>query len=306
MVKIRVIVLLLTIVLAGCAADKPTGEAPSPVEENRQQREDDSLLSPDRIVNIAHRGASGHAPEHTILSYETGEEMVGDYIEIDLQKTGDGELIAMHDADVSRTTNEEGFVKEFTLDEIKALDAGTWFNEENPELAEPVFSNAQIPTLDEILERFGSDSNYYIETKTPDEYPEMGKELVATLNKHNLIGPEMPEGNVIIQSFSEESLQEVHELDASIPLIQLISYEKTARITPSKMEHIKEYAIGIGANYKHLTEEYVSKVRNAELLLHAYTVNETEDMKKLIEWGVTGIFTDYPDRMRGLSPTTLK
>ncbi|WP_407703005.1 glycerophosphodiester phosphodiesterase [Virgibacillus tibetensis] len=280
----------------GCA-DQTPNSMENAVPAVSSEYDDSSLLSPNRILNIAHRGASGHSPEHTLTAYKTGEEMIGDYIEIDLQMTKDGQLIAMHDMEVSRTTDSEGKVQDFTLDEIKELDAGSWFNEENPELAQPVFSNVTVPSLDEIIETFGSNSNYYIETKNPDVYPDMMKELIKTLNKYDLVGEDAREGKVIIQSFSEESLIEANQLDPSIPLIQLISYQKTAAISNKEINRIKEYAIGIGANYHHLTKEYVSKVRSAGLLLHPYTVNEPEDMKRLIDWGVTGMFTDYPDRL---------
>ncbi|MBP1969369.1 glycerophosphoryl diester phosphodiesterase [Virgibacillus natechei] len=301
MKKMLLTVFLLSFAIVGCTDQTTVDTDENGNDElNKVDANDEDLLSPNTVLNIAHRGASGHAPEHTIPSYETAEEMVGDYIEIDLQMTNDGELIAMHDADVSRTTNEEGLVHNFSLDEIKAFDAGTWFNEKNPERAQPVFSNVSIPTLEEIIERFGPDSNYYIETKTPEKYPGMIEELISLLEKQQFIGPNARKGKVIIQSFSEDGLQEVSQLDPSIPLIQLISYNDTASITNDQMEEIKDYAIGIGANYEHLTEEYVAKVRDAGLLLHAYTVNEEDDMKQLIEWGVTGIFTDYPDRLSGV------
>src|SRR5690625_2157302 len=184
------IFLLFIIGITGGGVDTNTGTADTDIDtemeldkENEaqdvvQQVDEESLLSPNRVLNIAHRGASGHAPEHTLISYETGEEMISDYIEIDLQMTLDGELIAMHDSDVSRTTDGQGLVKDLTLEDIKILDAGTWFNDENPDLAQPVFSNLRIPTLDEVIEKFGTDANYYIETKTPEEYPSMMRELI--------------------------------------------------------------------------------------------------------------------------------
>src|SRR5690625_1233455 len=88
-----------------------------------QQDEDVSLLSPTRILHIAHRGASGHAPEHTLVSYEASEEMTGDYLEIDLQMTKDNQLIAMHDAELSRTTDGDELVKGHTIDEITRSEA---------------------------------------------------------------------------------------------------------------------------------------------------------------------------------------
>src|SRR5699024_3179976 len=136
----------------------------------------------------------------------------------------------------------------------KKLDAGSWFNEEFPDLAEPVFSQIRVPTLPEIIETFGTDANYYIETKTPEEYPEMAERLIALLQEKQLLGGDLPEGKVIIQSFSEESLREVKQIDPSIPLIQLISYNRMASISKNELERIKEYAVGIGANYEKLSK----------------------------------------------------
>ncbi|SHG94601.1 glycerophosphodiester phosphodiesterase [Ornithinibacillus halophilus] len=291
-----IILLLLSLSIVGCSTNTAVEQ-----EENKSpnlvEYDDDSLLSPNRFLNIAHRGASGYAPEHTLVAYQTGEEMSADYIEIDLQLTKDGSLIAMHDGDISRTTDHEGSVKDMILEEIKVLDAGTWFNEENPDMAQPVFNQIEIPTLDEIFETFGTDSNYYIETKTPEQYPDMVKELVSTLEKHGLIGDDVPEGKVIIQSFSKDSLLEVAKLAPSLPLVQLISYKGKARISDKELRELQEYAVGVGVNYSTLQKDYVEKVRNAGLLLHPYTVNEKEDMERLIEWGVTGMFTNYPDRL---------
>ena len=117
------------------------------------------------IENVSHRGASGYAPEHTITSYQMGEKMHGDYIEIDLQMTKDGQLIAMHDEKVDRTTDGTGSVKEYTLNEIKELDAGSWFNEKYPESAKGEYVGLQVPTLEEIFQKFGKNASYYIETK---------------------------------------------------------------------------------------------------------------------------------------------
>ncbi len=108
------------------------------------------------IKNIAHRGASAYAPEHTIAAYKLGQQLRGDYIEIDLQMTKDGHLVAMHDETVNRTTNGTGLVKEHTLEEIKQLNAGSFFNEKHPSLAKKEFEDAKVPTLEEIIETFGA------------------------------------------------------------------------------------------------------------------------------------------------------
>lgn len=287
---------------AKCGGDNvfaPVLNTPAGIATNGRNDSDDKggLLSPNHILNIAHRGASGYAPEHTLMSYQKAEEMQGDYIEIDLQMTKDCTLVAMHDEDVSRTTNSNGKVSDFSLAEIVALDAGSWFNEENVDHAEPAFAKLTVPTLEEIIDRFGSEVNYYIETKTPYEAPGMVDALLVILRKNHLIGDDVPRGKVIIQSFSKNSLLEVHQKEPSIPLIQLIHFKKKAALTAPEMHEIKSYAVGIGSNYESLSKTFVNDVRDVGLLIHPYTVNEQPDMKRLIEWGVTGMFTDYPDRL---------
>ena len=89
-------------------------------------------LTGEAHTTIAHRGASGYAPEHTFNSYDKSHRELGaSYIEIDLQRTKDGHLVAMHDETVDRTTNGHGRVEDYTLDELKKLDAGSWFNKQH-------------------------------------------------------------------------------------------------------------------------------------------------------------------------------
>ncbi|MBN6205748.1 glycerophosphodiester phosphodiesterase [Ralstonia pickettii] len=259
------------------------------------KRDESSLLSSERFLIIAHRGASGYAPEHTIEAYKKGEELAADYIEIDLQMTSDGRLVAMHDMDLERTAGEEGEIREFSLEELKDFDVGTWFNQSNPELAEPVFAELNIPTLEEIFDTFGYGANYYIETKNPKYYPEMTAELIRILDKYNLLGESVQEGQIIIQSFSEESLRDIHEREPSLPLIQLISFDNEAKLSKRAIRNIKQYAVGIGVNHQAITKEFAERIRAAEMLLHAFTVNEKAEIEQLIEYGITGIFTDYPD-----------
>lgn len=257
-----------------------------------------SALTDKKILNVAHRGASGYAPEHTLLSYELGEAMKGDYIEIDLQMTKDGELIAMHDETLDRTTNGTGLVKDYTLEEIKQLDAGSWFNEKYPSYAKEEYAGLKVPTLEEILQKFGSGERYYIETKSPEVYPGMEEKLLKILKEYKLTGTNVPSSKVLIQSFSPESLKKVHALNPDIPLVQLLWYDETAAITDNELEEYKKYSIGLGMNFDKIDEEYVQKVREHDLLIHPYTVNQKEDMRKLLDWGVTGMFTNFPDRLQ--------
>jgi glycerophosphoryl diester phosphodiesterase len=128
------------------------------------------------VLNIGHRGASGHAPEHTIPAYNLALEQGADYIEIDLQMTADGVLVALHDKTLNRTADApegvperycRGLVSKKTLEQIKMCDVGSWFS--------PEYAGLQIPTLDEIFHYYeverDIDPNYYIETKNPDAAP---------------------------------------------------------------------------------------------------------------------------------------
>ncbi|MDO6657730.1 glycerophosphodiester phosphodiesterase [Anaerobacillus sp. 1_MG-2023] len=267
----------------------PTGTV-SAVEKDKSPG-----MNSNELLNVAHRGASGHAPEHTLVSYKLGDEMKGDYIEIDLQMTKDGKLIAMHDELVDRTTNGTGLVKDYTLEQLKELDAGSWFNEKYPEKANPAYKGLQVPTLEQVLQTFGKDARYYIETKSPEVYPGMEEELLRILNKYNLTGVNERSSKVLIQSFSQESLLKMHKLDPNLPLIQLISYKEPATISEGELQELTEYAVGVGMSASKIDETYVQKVRSAGLLIHPYTVNEKEQMTRLLDWGVTGMFTNYPD-----------
>lgn len=242
------------------------------------------------IVNVSHRGASAYAPEHTIAAYDKGEKMHGDYIEVDLQMTKDGHLIAMHDVTLDRTTDGTGSVKDYTLNEIKQLDAGSWFNEKYPYASKAEYEGLKVPTLEEVFKKFGKNNSYYIETKSPDVYPGMEKELLRLVEKYQI-----NKNKLLVQSFSPQSLKVMNELDPSIKLVQLISYKANAEITDAEIREIKQYAMGIGPNHTYLNEEYVQKVVNSGLELHPYTVNDKERMKQLINWGVTGMFTNHPD-----------
>ncbi|MGO2242500.1 MAG: glycerophosphodiester phosphodiesterase [Halomonas sp.] len=268
---------------------------------------------------IAHRGASGHAPESTMAAYELAHKWGVDYLELDVQITSDGELVVFHDDTIDRTSDGEGAINDYTLEELKALDIGTWFNEENPDSADTAFEGAQMLTLDELFERFGHDARYYIETKSPQLNPGLEEALVAVLEEHDMI----ESGRVLVQSFEQDSLLKVHELNENVPLIQLVWYypseEDNTRlvewtgvtpgpeeITDADFQAVAEYAVGIGTNYMYeqqvvIDEAFIHQAQENGLPVHIYTANESEEMERLIEWGVDGLFTDYADRLLTLT-----
>jgi glycerophosphoryl diester phosphodiesterase len=245
-------------------------------------------LTEDFII-IAHRGASAYAPEHTLRAYDLAVHSGADYIEIDLQMTKDGELIALHDSEVDRTTNGSGLANEHTLNKIKSLEAGSWFNEQYPQLADPAYINVRIPTLEEIFQRYGTAANYYIETKSPG----MEVKLINLLRKYSLVHSE---SKVIIQSFHSKSLRKIHKLEPGIPLVQLYRYSNKARLTARELRSLKKYAAGIGANFGKVNEDYIKKAHRQGLAVHLFTVNTDEDIQQAYEIGADGVFTDYPEK----------
>ncbi|GEN27140.1 glycerophosphoryl diester phosphodiesterase [Halovibrio variabilis] len=264
---------------------------------------------------IAHRGASGHAPESTMAAYELAHEWEVDYLELDVQITSDGELVVFHDDTIERTSDGEGKINDYTLEELRTLDTGTWFNEANPDSADAAFAGAPMLTLDALFDRFGHDARYYIETKSPQLNPGLEEALVETLEEYDMV----ESGRVLVQSFEQDSLLKVQALNDDVPLIQLVWYSPSeeddsrlvewtgvtpgsAEITDEDFQEVAEYAVGLGTNYLYdgrevIDADFVKQAQENGLPVHVYTVNETDDMERLMEMGVNGLFTNYPDRL---------
>ena len=284
-----------------------TGAGANSIEQQLQALQDFQV--------IAHRGASGHAPEHTLPAWQMAYEMGADYLELDIQMTADGRLVVLHDETVDRTTNAEGPLQDYTLAELQSLDAGSWFNDANPDRAQSAFEGARVVTLDEVIDRFGTQTRYYIETKSAERDPTLEAELMDTLSDRGLIEA----GAVVIQSFSQDSLLKVKSINPDVPLVQLVWYYPESEdsdtliewtgvtpgpsaITDADFEAIRDYAVGIGTNLDYqgdavIDETFVKQAQANDLRVHVYTINDIPAMEQLLGWGVDGMFTDYPDRL---------
>ncbi|MED1674657.1 glycerophosphodiester phosphodiesterase [Pallidibacillus thermolactis] len=254
-----------------------------------------TLPTYDHFLIFAHRGASGYAPENTMASFKLANELGADYIEIDLQMTKDGHLVALHDDSVDRTTNGKGKVFLYTLEELKQLDAGSWFNEKFPKRAKVEYEGLTIPTLREIFEEFGHNVNYYIEMKNPEQYKQMEKTLVLLLEEFGFLEENESDGKVIISSFSERSLRIMYALEPSLPLVKLQTSYEVKKSTKRTFNKISKYAVAVGPSYKFVNENYVKNAMETGLQVHPYTVDDPYAIDHLEEWGVTGIFTNYID-----------
>ena len=261
------------------------------------------------VLNIGHRGASGYAPEHTIPAYDLALAQGADYIEQDLQLTKDGVLVAMHDDTLDRTAvAPPGVPKRFcsgpvikrTLEQIKMCDVGSWFNEAYPQYAKEEYVGLKIPTLEEVFQRYGTSANYYIETKNPEAAPGMEEELLRLMEEYDLIEPAAQDWQVLIQSFSPASLQKIHALEPSLPLIQLYSSTETSETIRAQLDLVRTYAVGIGPSKTDVDAALVEAAHARCLDVHPYTVNETAEMRALLSLGVDGMFTNFPDRLEAV------
>jgi glycerophosphoryl diester phosphodiesterase len=255
-----------------------------------------------RPLLIAHRGASGYAPEHTLAAYELAIKQGADFVEQDLQLTKDGVLICLHDPDLERTTNvakvfpgratlrdafetgtpKRGFYTvDFTIAEINRLDAGSWFNRANPFAASAAYVGQRIPTLDETIKFVGKRAGLYIELKHVPYYKELGfdsAEKLASLLKTNGFDQPGQRERIFIQSFYKEGLLRMLEVDPGYARIQLLPMEDagrqndSAKITPALAAEIAGYAKGAGPSKSLLkSADDVSALHKAGLLIHPYT-----------------------------------
>ncbi|RKS18892.1 glycerophosphoryl diester phosphodiesterase [Pseudomonas sp. WPR_5_2] len=195
---------------------------------------------------IAHRGASFDAPESTAAAYTLARDLGADYLELDLQRSKDGVLFALHDNTLQRTTDvarkfperKDSPANAFTMAELKTLDAGTWFNTAYPDRARPSYAGLNILTLDEIIDIAQGNPQHrpglYIETKEPKQFPGIEHDLKAKLQERGWLIPAgsavaksepavgQGPGKVILQTFEKSSLELLQKEMPQVPKILLL------------------------------------------------------------------------------------
>jgi glycerophosphoryl diester phosphodiesterase len=253
-------------------------------------------------IIIGHRGASGHAPENTLSSFELALRLGADYFEPDIYLTRDGVPIVLHDATLNRTArgpaeNCTGKVSEKTLDQLRTCNAGIWFNERRPEAYRAEFAAQKIPTLEEVFHRFGRRAGYWIEIKSPQPTPGVEAKVAALLEQYGLRGDVARRRQVIVQSFDPQILRTFHEIAPEVPLVQLISARESSEAIRARLAEIAEYAVGIGPEKGTVDAALVQAAHARGLGVYPYTVNDPAEMRALLDMGVDGIISDYPDRV---------
>jgi glycerophosphoryl diester phosphodiesterase len=252
-----------------------------------------------KIQVVGHRGASGYAPETTIASYRMAIQMGANYVEADVHRSKDGVFVAIHDSDISRTTNGKGFVADHTLAELKALDAGSWFNKAFPEKARPDYSGLRVPTLQEVMDvAQESNAGLFIEIKDPERYPPLAvsyQQSAVSLESAllSLIHSSPIANRTRVLSFSADSLRRIKELDASVPTVFLVAKSNENPVQAT----LDIPADELGILHTRATPALVEEAHQSGILISVWTVDQPEDMKRMIAMGVDRITTNYPDRL---------
>ena len=271
---------------------------------------------------IAHRGASGYAPEHTVASYQTALEQKADFVEPDLAISKDGVLICLHDDTLERTTNikdvfpdrysresagrggaRQWIANDFTVAEIKQLDAGSW--------RDPKFAGQRVPTWEEMVALVRGKAGLYPEMKSPPLYTKRGLDMVnifvASVKKLGLDRPDSLKSTpVIIQSFDEPSVRRVATALPTIPRVFLT--EKDEDVSDRRLHELATFATGIAPEKRVIARhpDMVARAHAVGLTVTSWTFRADEktqygsvrdEMSQyLYTWGIDALFTNNPDQ----------
>ena len=226
-----------------------------------------------KILKIGHRGAKGHAPENTLISFQKAIELGVDGIELDVHLTSDKHLVVIHDDALDRTTSGTGFVNSSTLDELKSLRIDTIH---------------EIATLHEVLDFIDKKIFVNIELKGKNT-----AKPVADLIEHCILEKNWTYEYFIVSSFDWNALQEIRSLNPNIAIGVLTETDIALAINFSKFMNAKS----VHPHFHLLTMQNVKQMHQNGLQIFPWTVNETEDIQKIKSFNVNGIISDFPDRL---------
>jgi glycerophosphoryl diester phosphodiesterase len=248
-----------------------------------------------RPLVIAHRGGAGIAPENTLFAFKRSADLGADVLELDIRSTSDGELVVIHDANVDRTTEGTGAVDEIPLEELKKLDAGYRWTEDDGKTFPFRGKGIKIPTLRQVFEAF---PEITINIEPKHDAPSPIKPLCNLITEFNR------KDKVIVGTFRDEVLEDFRRNCKGV----------ATSASPSEASFfLAGYEIGLSKSYSPemqvlqipeklgslqiVTEDYIKSAHERNLDVHVWTINDVEDMKRLIKIKADGIMTNYPDRL---------
>lgn len=258
------------------------GVADADVRPHADQRADPTI--------VAHRGASGYAPENTLPAVRLGIAMDVDKVEVDVQQTKDGKLVVMHDTTLDRTTDVEkvfpkrahDHVGDFTFDEIRKLDAGSWKGAK--------YAGTRVPTLGEVMDTLaGAGVGLLLEAKEPALYEGITKRIAKQLRGSPYWRNATQEKRLTVVSFDADFLQRFHGL---VP-----DYVLGLNGTPGKKElrGVAGWSAFANPTFADLDADLVDAIHDSGMRTYTWTVDDRADMDKAVDLGVDGIVTNKPD-----------
>ncbi|MEX0648155.1 MAG: glycerophosphodiester phosphodiesterase family protein [Balneolaceae bacterium] len=238
-----------------------------------------------QFLVIAHRGASYYAPENTMAAFRLAHEMNADMIELDVQLSKDGIPVVIHEPFLEKTTSGRGRVSDFTLSELQEFNAGSWFSDR--------FENEKIPSLDEVLQWAAGKIAVNIEIKTEAVALGEGVEekVIALVQNYEM------DRYVIFSSFDPRAIFEVNRLVPGMNTGILYDRSRAALLPPSNL--VNESGAGFfHVNWRWLNNRWLNDLKEHNIPVLTYTVNNERRMRQLIRRGVQGIFSDRPDLLK--------
>jgi glycerophosphoryl diester phosphodiesterase len=250
------------------------GKALTPAQE---------LLQRDKTLIIAHRGASGVAPENTRPAFRRATEVGVDLVELDYYHSLDGVPLVFHDKDLKRTTNAKQIfgddsrsIASLTLEEARRLDVGSWFS--------PQFAGTHMLTLEQSLDEIQARGMTLIERKQGD-----AATCVEMLRQKKLLG------NVVVQAFDWDYLRDCRRLAPDLVLGALGDKE----LTEQRLQELEQLDVqAVGWSQKYLTPKDITALHEHGFKVWAYTVNEVARANELLDANIDGIITDFPERIK--------
>ncbi|MEV0485089.1 glycerophosphodiester phosphodiesterase family protein [Streptomyces sp. NPDC050508] len=248
---------------------------------------------------VAHRGASAYAPENTLASIDKAARLGFQWVENDVQRTKDGELVVIHDDSLKRTTDVAKVfpdrapwkVKDFTAAEIARLDAGSWFA--------AAYTGTRVPTLTQYMREVEHNhQSLLLEIKNPELYPGIEQQTLKLLSNEGWLDEGHLDSRLIVQSFSADSIRIVHDLKPAI---------RTGFLGTPPVSALHEYAAFtdlINPSYGSISMSYVSAVHGhtgphgRPMEVYAWTVDDAPTAWKVAGYGVDGLITNKPDVVR--------
>lgn len=236
---------------------------------------------PTKPIIYAHRGASAICPENTMIAFKKAVELGSTGIECDVQMTKDGVLIICHDEYLERTTDGKGLLKDYTLAELQKLDAGSWMDKK--------FAGEKLPTLDELLE-FVKKTGILLNIELKNgiiEYSGLEERVITAVKSFDLAN------KVIVSSFNHESVHRFKQMTTDI---------KAGILYMEPLYRVWEYLEKIGCECAHpylqaINPSIAQEMKKRSYIINTFTVDSPDFAKRMIEMGVDGMITNYPDKI---------